>query len=73
MKPDNKRAALGGNPELHGRETRRARIVRRLKEHTGCFTCARTYFRRILYRCPRCNSSAVQHYTSEELNLLCHA
>lgn len=73
MKPEFEQAARGGRPEPRGNGTRRARIVRRLKEHTACFICARTYFRRIIYRCPHCSSSAVQHYTSEELNLLCHA
>lgn len=40
------------------------------KAHTYCFTCACTYFSRILESCARCGSRALQHYSSEELTLL---
>lgn len=40
------------------------------KRHTGCFTCSRFFFNRVMRRCPHCRSAAVQHYSTNELELL---
>ncbi|MGH9358392.1 MAG: hypothetical protein ACRD1O_04370 [Terriglobia bacterium] len=42
-------------------------LGRTTKEHTHCFICARTYFYRLLNRCPRCASRVLRHYSSDEL------
>ncbi|HEX5483454.1 MAG TPA: hypothetical protein VFZ08_12590 [Terriglobia bacterium] len=38
-------------------------------QHTECFTCSRFYFGETLTACPRCGSQALQHYSTEEMNL----
>lgn len=40
-----------------------------MKKHTECFTCSRFYFGVTLAACPRCGSKALQHYSTEEMNL----
>ncbi|MDE3179390.1 MAG: hypothetical protein KGM47_06975 [Acidobacteriota bacterium] len=61
----------GGVTSMTAPETRAGGYFQE-KEHTSCFICARTYFWQIVRQCPRCRSRSVQHYTSDELNLMGH-
>ena len=40
----------------------------RARENTQCFICSRIYFDQSLSKCPHCNSDALQHYSTADLN-----
>lgn len=37
------------------------------KQHTECLMCSRTYFGKVLHKCPWCGSDSLQQYTTDEL------
>lgn len=66
-------AVIGAQDKIKlRRESSRGTESRNSDRSTQCFICSRIYFDQQFSKCPNCNSSSLQHYTTADLDHFAH-